>query len=652
MSDSEIETDSSDWSYQGTTEEEESEGDDVFSVDEVVAATGVDFEDLQNLEGFQPTEDESEQTSSHVADATLTETSPSDTQVPDFHGQDREFHGDLTLARKRSKKADKRNWKVEQDKLKRMKGEAYLGIGTIKNSPLSSKCHKQRPPRAIGPTCESEKCKKCKTRHCEKFSESRRLYLFEKFWKEMDWGQKHAYVLSLADKTSPKREVKKGGGSHGEKHQVCRTMFLNTLGIKYTQLRYWLKLEQEGQTKRKRGPYNKIVTDKVQAAREFLDNLPKLPSHYCRQTTSKLYLEPIFTSKSQLYSEYSRHIKNCNMPTLSMPKFTSIFEEMNIGLYQPKKDQCDTCCAHEVGNLSDEIWKIHLQNKDDARDAKAADKRDAQNGNCHALVMDVQAVKIAPLLNASACYYKTKLVVHNFTIYDLKSHDARCCLWDESEGELVASVFATCLVKYIEEKFTDDLPIVIYSDGCTNQNRNAMMSTALLDYAIKNNKIIIQKFLEKGHTQMEVDSVHSAIECKLKKKIIYLPTDYKQICVEARTKPSPYDVVYLNHEYFNNYSGHERQRYHSIRPGSKPGDPCVTDIRQLKYNPSGIVEYKLDYRSAWLNLPRNPRTLEDIVFPALYECRLKIPKRKYDDLQDLLQVIPQQFHDFYINLPK
>lgn len=97
--------------------------------------------------------------------------------------------------------------------MKRMKGEAYLGIGTIKNSPLSSKCHKQRPPRAIGPTCESEKCKKCKTRHCEKFSESRRLYLFEKFWKEMDWGQKHAYVLSLADKTSPKREVKKGGGS-------------------------------------------------------------------------------------------------------------------------------------------------------------------------------------------------------------------------------------------------------------------------------------------------------------------------------------------------------------------------------------------------------------------------------------------------------
>ncbi|OXA45915.1 hypothetical protein Fcan01_18990 [Folsomia candida] len=50
MSDSEIETDSSDWSYQGTTEEEESEGDDVFSVDEVVAATGVDF----GVDGYVP----------------------------------------------------------------------------------------------------------------------------------------------------------------------------------------------------------------------------------------------------------------------------------------------------------------------------------------------------------------------------------------------------------------------------------------------------------------------------------------------------------------------------------------------------------------------------------------------------------------------
>lgn len=44
MSDSEIESDSdSNCSYQGTTEEEESESDEIFSIDEVVEASGVTF---------------------------------------------------------------------------------------------------------------------------------------------------------------------------------------------------------------------------------------------------------------------------------------------------------------------------------------------------------------------------------------------------------------------------------------------------------------------------------------------------------------------------------------------------------------------------------------------------------------------------------
>lgn len=443
--------------------------------------------------------------------------------------------------RKRSKKSNKATWKVLQQRMKRMKGESYLGVVKKNNNSLAA----QKPPRSIGRTCESPLCKKSKARHCHKFSESRRLDLFEDFWKHMDWGQKRSYVLSLVDQISPKREVKKGGGSRrsltyvfylkldGEKQQVCKNMFLSTLGISPNQFRGWLKKKKTCHKEKKKGPFNKVGIEKDKAARKFLDSLPKLPSHYCRQSTSKLYLEPVFRSKSQLYKEYSSQIKICNKQQVSMPKFSSILDDMNIGIFLPKKDKCDICCAHDVGNVTDETWKKHLQKKDDARDAKAIDKQAAIEGSCHVLVMDVQAVKIAPLLTASACYYKNKLVVHNFTIYDLKSHAARCCLWDESEGELVASVFATCLIKYIQDKFNDDLPIVIYSDGCTSQNRNAIMANALLDYAIKNNKTIIQKFLEKFHTQMEVDSVHSAIECNLKKKDIYVPTDYIQICVGA-----------------------------------------------------------------------------------------------------------------------
>lgn len=128
-------------------------------------------------------------------------------------GVENEFHGDMTLKRKRLKKPDKSTWSVEQQKMRRMKGDAYFGIRRTKNNPSSSNLCQQKPPRSIGSSCDSPKCKTYKNRHCQKFSESRRRVLFDSFWKEMDWGQKHAYVLSLVDTISPKQETKKGGGS-------------------------------------------------------------------------------------------------------------------------------------------------------------------------------------------------------------------------------------------------------------------------------------------------------------------------------------------------------------------------------------------------------------------------------------------------------
>nr|CAI5837897.1 unnamed protein product [Callosobruchus analis] len=40
---------------------------------------------------------------------------------------------------------------------------------------------------------------------------------------------------------------------------------------------------------------------------------------------------------------------------------------MNIGLFQPKNDQCDLCCMYEVNNISKEKWLEPQQTKEDAR---------------------------------------------------------------------------------------------------------------------------------------------------------------------------------------------------------------------------------------------------------------------------------------------
>jgi hypothetical protein len=76
-------------------------------------------------------------------------------------------------------------------------------------------------------------------------------------------------------------------------------------------------------------------------------------------------------------------------------------------------------------------------------------------------------------------------------------------------------------------------PIILYSDGCSYQNRNVNLSNALAAFAVENSIEIQQKFLVVGHTQMECDSVHAKIENKCRNKEIYIPYDYIRITEEA-----------------------------------------------------------------------------------------------------------------------
>lgn len=75
------------------------------------------------------------------------------------------------------------------------------------------------------------------------------------------------------------------------------------------------------------------------------------------------------------------------------------------------------------------------------------------------------------------------------------------------------------------------------------------MANALLNFAIVHGVSTVPKFLTKGHTEMECDSVHSCIERKLKNRVIKLPRDYFKASKEARTQPAPYEVIQLSHDF-------------------------------------------------------------------------------------------------------
>jgi len=151
----------------------------------------------------------------------------------------------------------------------------------------------------------------------------------------------------------------------------------------------------------------------------------------------------------------------------------------------------------------------------------------------------------------SQLYYKGTLNCFNLSVYSLGDKRATCFMWNETEGKRGASEIATCLRMYLSSLPSIIKQMTLFSDECAGYNRNQYVACALL-HAVAHSKhidVIEQKFLETGHTEMEVDKIHSAVEIAQKRTHIYIPSQWNMIVWVARRK-NPCTVVPLKYEDF------------------------------------------------------------------------------------------------------
>lgn len=430
--------------------------------------------------------------------------------------------------------------------------------------------------------------------------------------------------------------------------RVCKKMFLNTFQVGEWQVRSW-KLKQGAisppSVRLQRGTGSRNILRRKERAITFLKDLSKLPSHFCRAESTKLYLEPIFECKAEVYRTYVKELPEGEVP-VSRALFDNLFDEENLSIFRPKKDLCDVCERFNKQLITKTEYDEHIANKERARKEKGNDK----TGPHRVFTLDKQAILMSPKSNASAMFYKSKLSVHNYTIFDLKSREGFCFLWHEGNGGVTGNVFATLLYHFLE-KCVNPAPgetIIIFSDNCTSQNKNRVLSNALLNFAVLKKCTIIQKFLTVGHTQMEADNIHATISAKVKHAEINVPSDYVKIIREAKKTPPIYVTEYLSFEFFKNF---EVLRYvKSIKPD---GSATVNQLKALKYTPSKQIYYKLSFDDPYKTFRSSIPDIVPIDFetlPQLYSKPVPIAKSTYDHLQDLKSVICKDYHPFYDNL--
>jgi len=358
-------------------------------------------------------------------------------------------------------------------------------------------------------------------------------------------------------------------------------------------------------------------------------------------------LEPGITL-SRMYDLYKKEADDAKQRCVSKKIFSTIFRELNLSFHNPRKDQCDTCLGYKQRSISKEIYDEHISDKERARYFKAQDKEQAANdpARLKVITMDLQQLLLCPKSFSSAVYYKRKLSVHNFTFYDLMTKDGQCYLWHEVEGGLDSDEFATMVVDYLLSLPDSTECVIIWSDGCTYQNRNSTLASAIL-HTLRgvykpNLKEVHQKYLTRGHTQMEVDSIHAAIETNSSRIEIYTPGQWETVIKTAR-RNKPYHVKTVDHTFWKKFPILQT----SIRPGKVAGDPTVMDICHLCYTKDGIF-YALSHGTPLQPLPIRHSRHPPKPVQQKYMQRLSLPSAKLADLKSLCDtIVPESSRGFY-----
>lgn len=333
----------------------------------------------------------------------------------------------------------------------------------------------------------------------------------------------------------------------------------------------------------------------------------------------------------------------------------------NLSFHLPKKDTCDQCHTFkQTENPSDDLkeeYSKHQNSKKVSRTLKNNDKNDAiaSNGSIVCATFDFQKVLTCPHGQMSILHYKRKLSCYNFTIYDMAGKQGHCYMWDENVAKRGANEVASCVYDFVKQgAFKGVKEFRFWSDNCAGQNRNRIVFYMYAHAAKEFNVTITHRFLEKGHTQNEGDSVHSVIERAAERKIIYTPEEWKLLVRWAKVTGDSYEVIDVDRSLI--YDFKDQLKNKNWVKNTDNNKVVWTNIKEVCVDgtQSNKIHYKyaLSDDSMTLILRKETRNYNIPMLCKAYEAPIPISHDKYKDLKSLCDsgIIPNKYHNFFESL--
>ncbi|XP_028178546.1 uncharacterized protein LOC114365984 [Ostrinia furnacalis] len=605
---------------------------------------------------------------------------------PDFiatestiHINDENFEPEIPNRQSRRRLRDESSWKVNKNKKLKNSGKRYHSIKT----------NKERSGKVMGDPCT------CKNKCTEKIDNIVRMSAFETYWKLGDHERQWDFILRYV-KTKPTRVVVLNTtrprtqtliyslpARNGiDLVTVCKKMFLQTLDINDRTV-FTALLKQQTQTITDlRGHHtnrqNKIPQETTQSVIDHINLFPRKESHYLRKQTQREYLDEKLNC-AKMYRLYVDWMKDnpayLNVKAATERWYYHIFStQFNIGFFKPKKDRCETCSLYEEADSERKEqlktdYELHLKNKELIRQIKDEEKKTSDATTKTVACFDLEKVLSLPQSEVGIFHYKRKYPVYNFTIYNILTKSGYCYVWHATIAKRGANEIASCLWSYLQDEADKGITEVsFYSDNCSGQNRNRFVFALYVHASITLKLKITHRFLQKGHTQNEGDSMHSCIEKSKKNHVLYVPDEIYAIIRNAKVQGQRYNVKEMRQDNFldfkklittnNNWAKDmSGGKIHWTKIKEISVDPLSPGRLLIRYDFGDETPIMVDTNRC-IRVGRRKKTAvsenigEPSVLTQLYDAPLSISENLYKDLISLCRDnhIPPHYQTFYMNL--
>lgn len=521
----------------------------------------------------------------------------------------------------------------------------------------------------------------CKRNCAQQIDVLKQQEIFEQYNNQSDWPNQTRFLRSLISNQPQKENLdpiiaaKRRENSYayhfidenGSLTRVCLSFFTKVLQVdrsKVFRAVDTIKRNPNAVEKRGKAKRTKNTAD-INHMKDFIHKFVSYDSSHKASKSNVKYLHPRLNLR-KMFLLYSEDCAFKHRKVLSDTIFRKTVHDSNLKLLRKSQQKCERCEDAKKQNNLDNTPDLALNEHVDIvksvkNDLVSSVETGRLSNDTEIFTFKLQHAIDLPHISSNDAYFKRQLWCNVFTVYDQKTDTTYFYVWNETIAPRGSNEIASCLYKHFNSHLPKDVKkIILFSDPNFGQ-RNitiSMMLAKFFDYW-KNGQLttIEQHFFSPGHCFSGCDRSFQSVLSNIKPDQIFVQDDVINAIKDAKKNEPKFVVTAMTNRNF--FSSKPLENLLLSTQKTADGNQINwSNYQKIIYNRQkpflmDVVDYGATSTKS-ISLQKNPVAMPFSLTRVCFSFAdtLAISQNKYDDLQSLLQYVPESHHEYYRSLKR